>query len=127
MKMVTSDERMKILDMIRDGKLSVDDGAKLLSALEDRPNRRKAPEPRWGSGQMFRVRVSDPDTGRVKVTANLPMSLVDAGLNMASNFSADLEGVAMDEVREAFRSGMTGKIIDVMDEEDNEHVEIFIE
>jgi hypothetical protein len=127
MKIVTSDERMKILDMIRDGKLSVEDGAKLLSALEDRPEHRRAPEPRWGSGQMFRVRVSDPDTGKVKVTANLPMSLVDAGLNAASNFSVGVDSVSMDDIREVFRSGMTGKIIDVMDEEDNEHVEIFIE
>jgi hypothetical protein len=28
---------------------------------------------------------------------------------------------------EALRSGMTGKIIDVTDDEDGEHVEIFVE
>jgi hypothetical protein len=125
--MVSSDERMKILDMIRDGKLSVDDGAKLLAALEDRPQRRKSSGPRWEGNQMFRVRVSDPGTGKTKVTANLPMSLVDAGLNFASNFSVDMDGVSIDEIREAFHGGMTGKIIEVVDEVDGEHVEIFIE
>jgi hypothetical protein len=28
---------------------------------------------------------------------------------------------------DALRNGMTGKIIDVMDDEDGEHVEIFVE
>jgi len=33
----------------------------------------------------------------------------------------------MNNVMQAIRSGMTGKIIDVMDEEDGEHVEIYVE
>jgi hypothetical protein len=33
----------------------------------------------------------------------------------------------MDQLMEALRSGMTGKIIDVVDDEDGEHVEIFVE
>jgi hypothetical protein len=38
-----------------------------------------------------------------------------------------VEGVDMSNVMEAVRSGMMGKIIDVTDEEDGEHVEIFVE
>jgi hypothetical protein len=33
----------------------------------------------------------------------------------------------MSNVLEALHSGMTGKIIDVVDDEDGEHVEIFVE
>jgi len=33
----------------------------------------------------------------------------------------------MTNVMEALRSGMTGKIIDVVDDEDGEHVEIYVE
>jgi hypothetical protein len=33
----------------------------------------------------------------------------------------------MEQLMEALRSGMTGKIIDATDEEDGEHVEIFVE
>ena len=33
----------------------------------------------------------------------------------------------MSNVLDAMRSGVTGKIIDVTDDEDGEHVEIFIE
>jgi hypothetical protein len=33
----------------------------------------------------------------------------------------------MSEIMEALRSGTTGKIVDVMDDEDGEHVEIYVE
>jgi hypothetical protein len=33
----------------------------------------------------------------------------------------------MNNVMQAVRSGMTGKIIDVIDDEDGEHVEIYVE
>jgi hypothetical protein len=33
----------------------------------------------------------------------------------------------MTNVMEALRAGVTGKIIDVVDEEDGEHVEIYVE
>jgi hypothetical protein len=52
------------------------------------------------------------------------MGLVDAGLNIASTFVPDMR---LEDISAAIRDGLTGKIIDVMDEEDGEHVEIFIE
>ena len=55
---------------------------------------------------------------------NLPLGLVDAGLNIASKYAPD---VAFDELVDAISAGAEGKIIDVYDEEDGEHVEIFIE
>jgi hypothetical protein len=63
-------------------------------------------------------------TGKGKATVNLPLGLVDYGLNIASQY---VPGVAFDELVEAINAGAQGKIIDVMDEEDGEHVEIFIE
>jgi len=33
----------------------------------------------------------------------------------------------MDSITEAFQQGITGKIVDVIDEDDGEHVEIYIE
>jgi hypothetical protein len=38
-----------------------------------------------------------------------------------------VEGVDMSNVMDSIRMGVTGKIIDVVDEEDGEHVEIFVE
>ena len=56
------------------------------------------------------------------------MNLVDAGLNIAAQFTPEMEGAQMmDAVKEALSENIQGKIVDVVDEEDQEHVEIFIE
>src|SRR5688500_6589842 len=126
--MASSEERMKILQMIEDGKLSAEEGTKLLAALSDRrvPTPPQPPgmpgAPRW-----LRIRVTDVNTGRSKASVQIPLALVDAGLKIGAHFAPEVQGVAMSNVMEAVRSGMTGKIIDVTDEEDGEHVEIYVE
>ena len=101
--MATTEERMQILKMIEEGKITAQDGAELLRAL-DQDNKpptmsfKGASAPRW-----FRVRVTDMATGRAKVNVNIPRGL------------------------DAIQSGQHGKIMDVTDEEDGERVEIFVE
>jgi hypothetical protein len=68
--------------------------------------------------------VTDTRTGRAKATVNLPLGLVDAGLNIAAQY---VPGINFDDLAEAIKSGAEGKIIDVTDEEDGEHVEIYVE
>lgn len=68
--------------------------------------------------------MTDTVTGKAKATVNLPLRLVDAGLNIAAQYAP---GVDFNELAEAINAGVEGKIIDVQDEEDGEHVEIFIE
>jgi len=124
--MATTEERLKILKMIDEGKISAEEGAKLLSALsagqkaERRPSLRSA----GGAARWLRVRVTDSASGKAKATVNLPLGLVDAGLNIAAQYAP---GVAFDELVEAINAGAEGKIIDVLDEEDGEHIEIYIE
>ena len=127
--MASVEERMKILKMIEEGKIGAEDGAKLLNALNDS---RKAPQSRptmasGGPTRYLRVRVTDAATGRSKVNVNIPMSLVNVGLKMGARFAPELQGIDMAELQDAINSGMTGKIIDVVDGEDGEHVEIFVE
>ena len=126
--MASSEERMKILKMIEEGKLSVEEGTKLLAALSDKrvPT---APRPPGGPGgpRWLRIRVTDVRTGRSKASVQIPLALVDAGIKIGAHFAPEVEGVNMSNVMEAVRSGMTGKIIDVTDEEDGEHVEIYVE
>jgi len=125
--MVTSDERLRILKMIQEGKITADEGAKLLSALREArpvPPRMPVPPSRTGQGWL-RVRVTDMATGRTKVNVNLPLGLVDAGMNIATQFAPDIN---FSQIAEAVKSGqLEGKIVDVYDEEDGEHVEVFID
>jgi hypothetical protein len=121
--MASSEERLKILQMIQDGKISAGDGAKLLEALTRGAGRPGVTAPS-DDGRYLRVRVTDTFTGRGKVSVNLPLSLVSAGVGIAAKY---VPGVEEQDLLQAIRSGMTGKVIDVLDEEDGDHVEIFIE
>jgi hypothetical protein len=126
--MATIEERMKILKMIEDGKITAEEGAKLLAALAD--SRRTQPPATAGSGspaRWFRVRVTDVATGRTKVNVNLPMGLVNVGLKMSARFAPELDESQMQAIAEALRTGSLGKVLDVVDEKDGEHVEVFIE
>jgi hypothetical protein len=123
--MATTEERMKILKMIEEGKVSAEEGAKLLSALAsaNRPlSGLSASGAKW-----LRVRVTEVNTGRSKATVQIPISLMEAGMKIGAHFAPEIDGVNMDQLMEALRTGMTGKIIDVTDDEDGEHVDIFVE
>ena len=128
MMMATSEERIKILQMIEDGKISAADGAKLLAAITENAKTRTRTTTFHKSrdSRYMRVRVTDTASGKTKVSVNLPLGLVDAGLNIASNFMPDMGADAASEISAAINEGLTGKIVDVMDE-DGEHIEIYIE
>lgn len=126
--MASSEERIKILQMIQDEKISPEDGAKLLEALNRSAGARpsamgRTPAP-GEEGRYLRVRVTDMNTGKTKVSVNLPLSLVDTGINIASNFVPE---VAQADIMRAIRSGVIGKVVDIEDEEGGQNVEIFIE
>ena len=123
--MASVEERMKILKMIDEGKVSAEEGAKLLSTLA---NAGRASAGLGASGaKWLRVRVTDVASGRSKATVQIPISLMEAGMKIGAHFAPEIDGVNMDQLMEALRLGTTGKIIDVVDDEDGEHVEIFVE
>ncbi len=128
--MATVEERLKILKMIEEGKISADEGAKLLAALAE-SRRTPSPTPGMalagGEARWFRVRVTDLATGKPKVNVNIPMGLVNVGIKMGARFAPGLEAEQMQAIADALKSGAVGKIVDVTDEEDGEHVEIFVE
>ncbi len=128
--MATPEERMQILKMIEAKQITAEEGAKLLAALGEK-DRNEPPRPQPSpstSGKWFRVRVTDLRTGRRKVNVNIPLGLVDVGMKMGAKFApAGVEGLDMDKIIAAIKSGGQGKVVDVEDEEDGEHVEVFIE
>ena len=126
--MASAEERMQILRMIEEGKISAAEGADLLRALES-ADRGSTSEPLKGSSKprWFRVRVTDIQSGRKKVDVNIPMGLVNVGIKMGAKFAPEIDGAQYESIMDAICSGQQGKIMDVFDEEDGEHVEIFVE
>ncbi len=141
-----AEERMKILAMLEENKLTADQAALLLNALEDRGRKEPAPAvkaqeapapetaittpapaaPARKTG-YFRIQVSDTNTGKAKVHVRLPLSLVNLGLKIGSRYTDELQGINFEELMDALSSGEGGKLVEVFDEEDGEHVEIYVE
>ncbi len=119
------EERMEILKMIEDGKISSKDGLELLSALEERNETLSTHKSKW-----IKIRVFDPKD-KNKVNVNIPIALVDIGLKFITKISPELkeynfEGIDINEITELIKSGAQGKIVDV-ESENGEKVEIFVE
>jgi hypothetical protein len=127
--MATTEERMKILKMISDGKITAEEGARLLSALKDnrKMGRGGVAISRGMERGTLRVRVTDTVTGKTKVNINLPIGLVEAAMRIGTQYAPELGQLDMGQIIAEIKAGTTGKIIEANDEEDGEHVEIFIE
>lgn len=128
--MPTAEERMKVLKLIEEGKISADEGARLLAALEKsdkqaRRRGRKADANTVEEGRWLRLRVSDTKSGKTRVNMTIPLGLVNMGLAVGARFVPDVAELDVEEVRNALRSGLQGKILEVHDED--ELVEIFVE
>ncbi len=144
------EERIHILRMVEQGEINASEAVSLLSALSREketgsdtsgPNTPEPPlspestvEPAFDAGQpvcpsprWFRIRVTDLSSGRSKVTVNLPIGLVNWGMKMGARFSPEVSEFDFNGLSQALQSGAEGKLIDVVDDEDGEHVEIFID
>ena len=124
--MTTAEERVQVLKMIQGGQITVEEGARLLEALrEDRPKDPGQSETREKMPRQLRIQVTDLETGRQTVNVRMPWRLVDVGISMGARFAR--EEIDLGDFFEAVQAGVSGKIMDIVDEEDREQVEIFVE
>lgn len=92
------------------------------TAWDEYPIQGNGQKPRW-----LRIRVRNLDTGRDKVSINMPLGLVTFGLRIARRFDADLGELDVDEMMAMVKQGERGLLVDVQDEEDQEHVQIYLD
>lgn len=130
-------ERLRILELLEQGKITVPEAAELLAALGDRGRNggRRRERSRWiaedfgpapGRARFFRVRVTDQHSGRTRTNVSVPISMVGFGLAFASRFRG-IPGVErVDDLLEAVRNGKRGVIFDVAGDH-GERVEISID
>lgn len=79
-----SDEKLKIIQMVQDGKINAVEALELLKALDESENKAEIPvvTPSGFANRFLRIRVSS--AGTVKVNVNIPLSLI----RVASKFSS---------------------------------------
>ncbi len=132
--MFTVEDRLKILNMVAEGNIMAEEGARLLSVLQEtgRPaasSTQSGPDSFLGSADAhsLRIRVCNCQSGRDKINVNIPMNLVSVALRMGARFAPGVDGVEIEDIVEAIRQGARGKIVDVTDEEADERIEIYVE
>lgn len=124
------DERLQVLKMVEEGKITSEEGINLFEALDDTEETyRENKGTKW-----LKVRICDKDD-KNKVNVTIPVALIDVGMKIAGkvapNFvpelkEAGLEEEDLNEIFEAIKSGASGKIVDI-ESEDGEKVEVIVE
>ncbi len=130
-----SQERMKVLEMLAEGKISAADADRLLAKLEETPeNAAATDEESRPRSRFLRIEVDGPD--RDKVNVRVPMGFLRAGLKLGTVLPTrvrerlaargiDLGEISQDDA-EGFLKGL--EELDVrIDEGDKECVRIYSE
>jgi len=118
-----NDERDRILKMLEEKRITADDAARLLDALNRSESGGRA-------NRFLKVRVCKAGSDRPNVNITLPIGLVKWGMHMmpaSAKAKIEEQEIDMRVVTEALEKGISGKIVDVHDEDKDEHVEVWLE
>jgi hypothetical protein len=125
--MGTAEERMRILKMLELGTITADEAAKLLQALGASTSRGGERAATGREARWLRVRITDTITNENKVSINIPMGLVRTGIRMGARFVPSDSEIDYQALMDAIQGGETGKIFEMVDEDQGERVEIWAE
>lgn len=137
-----SDEKIKVLEMIQNGKITAGEGLELLKALDDSFIKQDGAQ---NTGSRFlRIRVTNGQNKKVNV--NIPLSLLKVATKFASfgmklipkearqemqKQGVDLSEIDFDELVQLIDQGLAnGKLVDVDTDDQSEghtKVEIYVE
>lgn len=127
-------DRTAILNRVASGELSATAAADLLKNGEAPVPALGAPKapafnasPASLAGRWLHIRVSDLASGRSKVNVNVPLMLVQWGVNMGHRHAPELADMDWDGLFAQIQGGARGTLIDVEDLESGEHVEISVD
>lgn len=122
------EEEFKILKMIEEGKITAEEGAKLLDAIREETTKDSG---RF-LGKRVKISVVDKSAGRKMVDISVPLPLAKAFLKFGltsgatfGGFNLKESGVDIEELQKMIDEGLEGTLIQVDDEK--EKVEIRVE
>lgn len=122
--MASSAERMTILRMVEQGKISAEDGARLLAALGDTQGAGQETGARranvFDTSRLLQVRVTDLATNRHKVNVNVPVGLFE----LVFGWLPAAAKAQVEQVQAAIDAGASGRLVEVVDQDSGVRVEI---
>ncbi|HNY84400.1 MAG TPA: hypothetical protein PKK82_06015 [Anaerolineaceae bacterium] len=128
------DEKMRILKMLEESKITAEQANELLSALASIDNAANVSGGDFGQSadtkqaKWLVVRVTDTLTGKKKTNLRLPVDVIRAAKRFGSaKGKLNIDDLELEDMSELLDAGMTGLVVDLMEEKSNEHVEVFLE
>lgn len=128
------EDKKRILKMVEEGKISAEEGIKLLDALDNNshtPEIKKAQsvnadeffkiEKDSSKGKMLYVRVISSDGERVKVNIPVEFLKILGSNNSVGGVNLEKHNIDMDSILNAIENGFEGRIVEV-DSNDGDRV-----
>lgn len=139
--------RKEILELLANGKITADEAASMLTApAEQETPVEKAAVPEFepnidveeeihiskadtnGAGpKWFRVRVRNLETGKNKVNVNIPLRMLKFGMSIGRRFAPEIDDLRWDDIDGMVNNMQKGMLVEVQDEDSNEHVQVYLE
>lgn len=138
---MSSDEKLRILNMVKEGKISVEEAELLLSSMENKASASTEPvaikDNRGRKGKKLKVIVDGGDNKNAKVNVSIPISLVRTfGPMIAKSMpkeaqeKLDENGIdiasLMKDIDELLDAGMDEDFVNIDSDEDGKNVKVRI-
>ena len=135
------EDKKKIMDMVREGKISIDQALKLLEALEPSEERRSgrgfgfavptppvAPAVQQGTARLLRIQVDAPDA---KVRVNVPVALAKFALNFVPEDARENlsdRGIDLSSLLDSLKGDLPeGRLVEIEGSDDGEPFKVIVE
>ena len=125
-----NEEKMRILQMVEEGKISASEASELLDALGSEQQEEKALQKPSMKGRKLRILVTKPGSEKPQVNIRIPLRLVkwaERFIPKEAKQELDDQGIDIDEIVGSIDELEDLTLVDVTDEDTGEQVKIFIE
>ncbi|KAA3665038.1 MAG: hypothetical protein DWQ04_02645 [Chloroflexi bacterium] len=135
--------RKEILELLSQGKITAEEAAEMLSTPvvetavptkeqvieveEETAVPTKEPMTTGHTPSWFKVRVRNLDSGKNKVSVNIPIRMFKFGMKIGRKFTDELDDLNWNEIDGMMKNMQKGMIVEVQDEDSNEHVQVYFE
>jgi hypothetical protein len=136
--MNTNDERLRILTLVKHGRIDINEATDLLRALDRNESTAALPDPNSDTllsttPRILRILKTDTFNKTILADITIPLDLLQAGMRVGANFYLDLAGLSPEQLDMLVNEPNTfvrlygDVLLDLEDENTNEHISLTLQ
>lgn len=136
--MNTNDERLRILTLVKNGRIEINEAIDLLRALDRNESTAIQPDPSLpnppsSTPRILRILKTDTFNQKTLADITIPLDLLQAGMRVGANFYLELAGLSPEQLDmlvnepSAFVRLYGDMLLDLEDENTNEHISLTLQ